>query len=329
MPTVVVVGAGVVGLTTGVRLLDAGYRVTIVAEEFTPNTTSDKAGAIWYPFRSAPADKVAQWSRATYLQLQERCGNAAAGVAMVEAFISGLPQSDLKDALPYPTRQLRPARAAECPRGVSAGTVVTLPFCDTPVYMTWLMSECARRGGVFEKRTVTSLAEECGKADVVVNCTGYGAKSLVGDSEMTGISGHIAIVDARASAPPPRYSIIVHGEEGDRPVYIFPRPASGQCIVGGTTDAGGESKAVSPSAVADILSRATAACPGIAAMPLVKSYVGVRPYRTAVRLEREPGTNLIHNYGHGGSGYTIADGCADDAVKLVQEYFKHRSAARL
>jgi D-amino-acid oxidase len=43
--------------------------------------------------------------------------------------------------------------------------------------------------------------------------------------------------------------------------------------------------------------------------------VGLRPGRTAVRLERMG--NIIHNYGHGGGGYTVAWGCASEVGRLA------------
>ena len=46
--------------------------------------------------------------------------------------------------------------------------------------------------------------------------------------------------------------------------------------------------------------------------------VGLRPFRRRnVRLEREPGSRIVHNYGHGGSGVTFSWGCALEAAELV------------
>jgi D-amino-acid oxidase len=48
--------------------------------------------------------------------------------------------------------------------------------------------------------------------------------------------------------------------------------------------------------------------------------VGLRPCRLGgVRLERDPGTCIIHNYGHGGSGVTLSWGCAEEAAALAHE----------
>lgn len=56
---VAIIGAGVMGLTCGVKLLKRGYtNITIFAEDISPNTTSDVAGAIWMPFGVGPEARV-------------------------------------------------------------------------------------------------------------------------------------------------------------------------------------------------------------------------------------------------------------------------------
>jgi len=44
---VVVVGAGVIGLSSALILAEAGYKVHLIADKFSPDTTSDGAGALW------------------------------------------------------------------------------------------------------------------------------------------------------------------------------------------------------------------------------------------------------------------------------------------
>ena len=47
--------------------------------------------------------------------------------------------------------------------------------------------------------------------------------------------------------------------------------------------------------------------------------VGLRPFpHQKVRLEREPDKRIIHNYGHGGSGFTFFWGCAHEVVELAE-----------
>lgn len=56
---VVVIGAGVSGLTTAIVLAEAGVRVRVIAEE-VPGATSLAAEAMWGPYLVEPKDKVAR-----------------------------------------------------------------------------------------------------------------------------------------------------------------------------------------------------------------------------------------------------------------------------
>ena len=54
--------------------------------------------------------------------------------------------------------------------------------------------------------------------------------------------------------------------------------------------------------------------------------VGLRPVRSRnVRLERQPETRIIHNYGHGGSGVTFSWGCAFEVVEQVEELLSRKT----
>src|SRR5690242_21955849 len=63
---VIVVGAGVIGLTCAVRLLEAGHRVDVVARDLPLETTSAVAAAIVYPHRALPQDRVTAWTARSY-----------------------------------------------------------------------------------------------------------------------------------------------------------------------------------------------------------------------------------------------------------------------
>ena len=61
------------------------------------------------------------------------------------------------------------------------------------------------------------------------------------------------------------------------------------------------------------LERARAA--GFRHGPVLRDAVGLRPVRPEVRLERVG--RVIHHYGHGGAGYTLAWGSAEDVRRLA------------
>ena len=64
-----IIGAGVSGLSTGIRLLEAGCSVVIFADKSSPDTVSDTAAAWWYPFLVEPLEKTNRWSAETFSEL--------------------------------------------------------------------------------------------------------------------------------------------------------------------------------------------------------------------------------------------------------------------
>ena len=100
--------------------------------------------------------------------------------------------------------------------------------------------------------------------------------------------------------------------------YIIPRRSD--CILGGTAEKGVWGDAPSDETTAAILERARTLEPRLHDAEVIEVRAGLRPGRDAVRLEMEhtdDGRALIHNYGHGGAGYTLAWGCADEVVALA------------
>jgi D-amino-acid oxidase len=71
------------GLTSGLGLLEAGYEVDIWAKDLPPNTTSNRAAAIWYPYQVAPVDKAVAWGQRSYEIFCELAQVPGSGVALL------------------------------------------------------------------------------------------------------------------------------------------------------------------------------------------------------------------------------------------------------
>lgn len=77
--------------------------------------------------------------------------------------------------------------------------------------------------------------------------------------------------------------------------------------------------------------------PSLRNAEIVSDWAGLRPYREPLRIELEQvslkGSSqrlpVVHNYGHGGSGLTLAWGTAGDAIALVKEALRSGPSARL
>src|SRR5688500_5779662 len=119
MARVIVIGAGVVGLSCAVRLVEGGHQVSVVARDLPLETTSATVAALWYPYRAYPFERVTAWAATTYTALTALAQDEKTGVFLrlgTEAFRSGpAPSPCWASAVP----ELRPA--ASLPSGFAAG----------------------------------------------------------------------------------------------------------------------------------------------------------------------------------------------------------------
>jgi D-amino-acid oxidase len=100
--------------------------------------------------------------------------------------------------------------------------------------------------------------------------------------------------------------------------YVIPR--SNDCILGGLAERGADSMEITDEEIAGIQRRCGALSPALRFATILEAKVGLRPGRSTVRCEPDNGNpRVIHNYGHGGSGFTVCWGCAEDVVAMARE----------
>jgi D-amino-acid oxidase len=314
---VVVVGAGVVGLTTAIALAEAGVATRVVAAEPPSRVTSVAAGAIWGPVTCGPADRCYEWARAGLQVLSALADEPNSGVhplrgREVAATVASPPKwMDLLSDV----RILGAGDLPDLAGGVSAvsGWCYTAPAVNMPVYLEYLLNRYADLGGAVDYAALASLAAV--DAPVVVNCTGIGARALVGDDSLVPIRGQVVV----AENPGIEEFYIDHGAPGDVD-YVYAFPHGDVIVLGGTAHQGASDLAPRPEISARILRDCAAVLPALRGARVITERVGLRPYRPQVRLEAEPlpgGRTLWHNYGHGGAGVTLSWGCAREITSAV------------
>jgi D-amino-acid oxidase len=304
MPRVLVIGAGVTGLTCAIRLREAGLEADVVAREPPGETTSVVAAALWYPYRAFPRERVAAWSARGFEVLSELAGAAGAGVRMrwgTELVPDGAEDPWWRPAVPAFER-------------TDAGWRFEAPVADMAVHLPWLVARLEARGGSVRAGALGSLDEALGEAPVVVNCAGLGARELDGDRELVPVRGQVVYVE-----PCGVEEWLLDQADARRLVYVVPRERD--VVLGGTADEGDEDPRADATTAAAIVARCAAGLPALAGARVLGTRVGLRPARSAVRLEAEerPGGTVVHCYGHGGAGVTLAWGCAEEVARLVAE----------
>lgn len=306
MAEVRVIGAGVIGLSCAVRLLEAGHTVTVLTEKDPQETTSRVAGALWYPYLAAPVDRVTAWGVQTLQELVRLAGaEPEAGVHLVDGTEVGV--GDLPDpAWAGHVQDFR--RVAGRSGEPGGGWAFTAPLADMSVYLGWLVRRVEGLGGTIERRRLQALPDD-GMPTVLA--AGLGARELLPDPSMSTARGQILLLRQFGLT---RWAL---DQTGQDPVYVFPRETD--IVVGGTSDPGDTRIAPVPAIGAALLDRAVKLVPELAGAQVREHRVGLRPVRPAVRLEAETigSTPVVHCYGHGGAGVTLSWGCADEVAALL------------
>lgn len=244
-----VLGCGVAGLTSARQLQRRGFSVTIYAAAVPPDTTSNMSLAGWTPTSGLVANDRrtpawdAQCRRAAeiaYRQLQLLAGPRYG--------ISWIYQYALSDKPPADS----PAGAANplLPESVRTGNVVLegdehpFPFryaierpemrIEPSIYLDALVADVLDNGGrivirKFETQKDVMALDE----NLIVNCTGLGAKTLFNDAELMPLKGQLIVLI-------PQEEVTYGTNGGDRKAppgtFVHMMPRKDGIVLGGTSE---------------------------------------------------------------------------------------------
>lgn len=311
-PDALILGAGVSGLSVGILLLKQGYTAQIWAKDVPPNTTSDVAAALWYPYLCNPRDKAITWSKNTHDYLKEFALPDPRSGCIMRSFTELFEEHMGEPWWAPAVHEYRRPTPEELPPGYVDGYQTDVVLMDSEVYMRWLVTVFTELGGVITIREVTDISEAVAEHSVVINCTGLGSRQLFNDERVYPVRGQVV----RASLN--SFTEILVSETDAGLSLIAPR--IDDVILGGTSQANNWNTEVDPQDTAEILRKVAALSSDFDQVNVLDVKVGLRPARDEVRLEIEQmdGGAVIHNYGHGGAGYTLSWGCAQDVVALFE-----------
>jgi len=305
-----VLGAGVSGLTCAIKLLESGHNVEIVSDKFSPETVSDVAAALWYPFLTAPAERAGEWGKVTYQELERLATDSPeSGVTIRDG------REYLREVVELPSwkddiSHFRVLESSEIPDGFVFGWEFRSPIIEMPKYMPWLREKVESGGGSFRQMFVNDLKEVEG--ELIVNCVGLGARELCEDDDVRPARGQILFIDQDPG-------IGHYDQQPESLTYTIPR--SDVTVLGGTAQMDDWSLEIRDEDNETILEKVEAIWPDVDRSRIIGGTVGLRPSRTEVRLEEEEvdGRRVVHNYGHGGAGVTLSWGCAEEVVGIVNQ----------
>src|SRR5262245_43124836 len=320
---VAIVGAGVSGLTCGVVFAERGYRAVIFAKKASQQTTSSVAAAVWFPYHVEPAERVIPLALETYQALVDLARFPESGVSMIESrqFLRTGEIAIPDWAIPLGARRLSSEATGLWPvldrvqrRSYSfkSGFSLPVPLTDTTIYLDYLAARFRKAGGKIHANVSFEKLEEVeSKFDLVINCAGIGARELVHDVELEPHRGQVAIVTTIENLS----CAIVCDDEP----LMYAIPRGNDCVFGGTNELS-HNLAADPATTSRIVTECSRVL-NIEKPRVLAERVGLRPFRkSGVRIERGAMRDrraVIHNYGHGGAGFTLSWGCAREVLQAA------------
>lgn len=313
---VLVIGRGVVGLTTALKLLNAGHKVTIWSKDADGEfpRTSLNAYAIWVPVTIASDPRVERWTNDSFSALEKLAADPATGVVMRQVFVLKTEHNEPWFAEKFAGFR-HPAKGEISDEYADANVLDKAPVVDPTVYLPWLRKQVEEAGGVFAQHEIKQFSDCPAEFDIIVNCSGLEARTLAGDKGVF----------------PSRLQVVTIKSNGfDKVVIDDDGPNKRACIVphadyiklGAVFDENAETLETEEKHTLDILERCRKMVPGFKAdrRDVISVTRALRPERSLIRLEKETladGRTVIHNYGHDGMGYIVSLAVADDVVKLL------------
>ena len=270
---VIVIGAGVSGLTTAIRLLEMGHQVVIWAKERLADTTSHVAAATWIPY-AVGGDHAVRWAEESLVAFRALMTQVAPEVSGIVArefhMLSQRPQADPPWMASAQAQRLTPEELRHS--GYAWGLRFNAPVVDMSIYLGYLEAEVRRRHGRIVQRSVSGWAEvmaswqdafphDPSSAETrraIINCAGLGARELVGrDQDQRDSSDGLGVHAARGQVvrigSQGFDKVLLNEDDPRRPTYVVPRLHD--IVLGGTYQEGEEDCRVESEIHGDILKR--------------------------------------------------------------------------
>lgn len=338
---IAVVGAGIMGMSAAYFIKETfpHFDVSVYAEKMSPHTTSDGAAGICVgaPVEKNSREKVNKWVKATvdYAHNIIRTDENAhkMGLSIVHGyFLSStgeLEISDWKDCV-LNHHKLEESELLQFPDEIKSGYLVTTVFIECSKYIPWIAKLFKQKGGQLIEEKIECL-DELQAYDIIINCSGLGARYLVNDDAVKPVRGHVIRIKA-----PWVKEFIRHVDNDDRGRSKHILVNQDTVVIGGLK----EKDCIEPEPREEdrewIISEAKRFLPSLKNAEMVSEWVGFRPSRPTVRLEKEIWkfktpqgevklVPVIHNYGHSAHGVSLFYGCTQEVLELVKSCISCKS----
>lgn len=341
MVEVVIVGAGVIGLSSALALVETSNVKVIIVAEHTPESmpysaeyTSPWAGAHFRPYPSTEAHQLKEYplARATYKRFmkmaRENPESSIRFVDGVEYLEAKNPwYEELREGFKEGLEEFRVIPKKELPSGFALGFSYKTFVLDAPHYLRFLYRKLRFHYGVkFVTCRLSNLEDAltiAPDAKIVVNCSGTGLQwDGSYDASCFPVRGQTILVNARDCGLDTNKTVTIQHANGDW-TFSIPRPLDGGIILGGTKQPHDTYPGVRESDVEAVVDRAHRFL-GAGNLHIERVNVGFRPARNGginLLIDKKNRVPIVNAYGTGGSGFEFSYGIGLRVAKMVSTPF--------
>ncbi len=251
-PSVAVVGSGVIGLTVAAELRRRWRTlpVTVYARELdVRKTTSFVAGGqfkpsgIWDEYDTDDAKKVLadylRRSRDRIVELQSSSRPNRYGIALRRDYTLDHDNPAYDDATPLDVVPRYRSGTLPFGRLATMGREYRTWLINPTILLPQLVADLRRSAVRFRPRQFDGKADLAQlRENIIVNCTGYGARALMNDNSVIAQRGHLVVLRRTL---PRQFYFLSGGCSNGRIMYVFCRHHD--IVVGGTAQ-GSDSDAI-------------------------------------------------------------------------------------
>ena len=367
---VLVLGAGVSGLSSGILLLKEGFDVTIWAKDFSTDITSNKASAVIHPSLCSNQKNIIIWGILFSLPV---IGNIAKFIYptfvrvysllykknsnkintkinkeqeellsmgeftydyiknnILDSNNSGCIERNVKEIFNRPKKNppwsnshwiktkgnFKRIPKEELPKTYIDGYEISTIVVEPNIYMDYIMNNFKQLGGKIVQKDIQNIDDILkSEFQTIVNCTGLGSRTLFNDKKVYSVRGQLVTI----RKIPGIEDVIVDHDNPVKDLCII-TPRIDNITLGGVDQAYNYNLEPNEKDTKDIIKKCTEIDPRLKDLEIIDVTVGLRPQRYPIRIEKETIANktIVHNYGHGESGFTLSWGCAKKVVDLVK-----------
>src|SRR5690349_15391319 len=149
---IAIIGSGISGLSCAYLLCEKDYDITVIAKAFSPNITSNRAAAFWFPYHIRNDKRGISWAQKSYSFYEKLSVDVSTGISMKQ-LIKVLRKNEIEEEPIWiefmPKDACKTIPEKDLQEGIERAYDVTVPLIETQIFLPYLKNYVAEKNVKF------------------------------------------------------------------------------------------------------------------------------------------------------------------------------------